>query len=297
MTNTTSSLIVITGASRGIGRAIAFSIADACCKEQKTLSLPIQIILIARSKDKLEETAKLVDEKCEQSNLETDITTSCHQLDLSNLDTLPSNIEAIFNPLARSKYDHCWLFNNAGSVDPLGQTSDLANDDMGKLRSAVDLNITSAMWLSSAFAKAFVSPSGTASLRIINISSLCALEPFPTMAVYCAGKAARDMFHQVLAKEHSVESDEQKQNATSDVSELITSSFKVLNYAPGACDTLMTDVLADCPMLDTGLHEYFSSSKSENKLIDPMDSAKKLIDLLAQDKYSSGSHVDYWDVL
>jgi hypothetical protein len=59
----------------------------------------------------------------------------------------------------------------------------------------------------------------------------------------------------------------------------------------------MTDVLADCPMLDTGLHEYFSSSKSENKLIDPVDSAKKLIDLLAQDKYSSGSHVDYWDVL
>ena len=296
-----NSLIVITGASRGIGRAIAVSISDAYCKGQftfqGTLSHHIHLVLIARSKEKLEETAKLVHENCNQNSLDMNITASCHELDLSNLDTLPNHLKLIFNPLAQLKYESCWLFNNAGSVEPLGQTSAIANDVMDNLRTAVDLNITSSMWLSAAFANTFACQAGITSLRIINISSLCALEPFPTMAVYCAGKAARDMFHQVLAKECSTECGESMNGVTSGVLGKAVDHFKVLNYAPGACDTSMTDVLANCPMLDTSLHEYFSCSKREKKLVDPADSARKLIDLLAEDKYSSGAHVDYWDAL
>lgn len=282
------SLVIVTGASRGLGRAIALSIANASSEN------PIHMVLIARSGEKLEETARIVREKC--FDVSNNIITSCHEVDLADLETLPVEMERIFAQLKEASYDRCWLFNNAGSVEPLGAISSLASDtdslvQMKELRSAIDLNITSVMWLSSMFTSTFSSDANAPSIRIVNISSLCAKEPFSTMAVYCAGKAARDMFHIVLAKEMS--RDESKKQSTHDA---VKASFKVLNYAPGACDTVMTDVLADCPILDTDLHDYFINSKRDKKLIDPVDSANKLIALLIKDEYVTGSHVDYWDV-
>jgi len=47
----------------------------------------------------------------------------------------------------------------------------------------------------------------------VNISSLCALQPFRSWALYCSGKAARDMMFRVLAAEEP--------------------DVRVLNYAPG----------------------------------------------------------------
>ena len=284
-----NSLIVITGASRGIGRSIALSIADVSLQKSDG---DIHMILISRSAEKLDETAKLLEEKCcgnKDDSETTRITTSCHGVDLSNLDTLPNELEHLFNPLMQSKYKHCWLFNNAGSVEPIGATPSLADGSMDELRNAIDLNITSSMWLSSVFTKTFTSPLDATSIRIVNISSLCAIEPFPTMAVYCAGKAARDMFHAVLAKELS---ESEKGQDREDEKKL----FKVISYAPGACDTEMTDVLANCSSLDSGLHDYFSSAKAEKALIDPTDSARKLVELLLKDEYVSGLHVDYWDI-
>lgn len=126
-------------------------------------------------------------------------------------------------------------------------------------------------------------------VRIVNISSICAIDPFSTMGVYCVGKAARDMFHKVLAKEYYSEDDSEKSTEEK-------RQFKVLNYAPGPCDTEMTDVLAQSPVLDNKLHDYFESSKQNNTLVKPEDSAKKLVDLLRNDTYESGSHIDYYDV-
>jgi sepiapterin reductase len=69
-----------------------------------------------------------------------------------------------------------------------------------------------------------------------------------------------------------------------------------LNYAPGLCDTEMSQYLADCSALDDGLHEYYVTSKEEDKWISPEDTAKKLVGIISSDEYESGSHVDYWDV-
>jgi sepiapterin reductase len=299
--DTPKSLVIITGASRGIGKAIALAIADACRTNssdesvKKSLPLPLHVVLIARSAAALEDTARLV----RQSNDKGGITTSCHEVDLCDLDAIPDKMQQIFGVLKLSDFEHCWLFNNAGSVDPLGATSSLTSGDdlsssMRRLRTAVDLNITSVMWLTSMFTRTFGSSSDTElqhspSIRIVNISSLCAIEPFPTMSVYCAGKAARDMFHMVLAKEMYDDNETGAQK-------IERSLFKVLNYAPGACDTVMTDVLADCQTLDAGLHDYYTSSKKENKLITPRVSAKKLVDVLMKDELVSGSHLDYWDM-
>jgi NADP-dependent 3-hydroxy acid dehydrogenase YdfG len=46
---------------------------------------------------------------------------------------------------------------------------------------------------------------------------LCAIEPFATMAVYCAGKLARDMFHAMLAKEMAGKDHQRASSTTEDV--------------------------------------------------------------------------------
>lgn len=56
-------------------------------------------------------------------------------------------------------------------------------------------------------------------LEIVNISSLCAVQPFKSWGLYCAGKAARDMLFKVLADEEP--------------------NILVLNYAPGPLDNEM----------------------------------------------------------
>lgn len=292
------SLVIITGASRGIGRAIALAIAESI-KESSTqgdddqpqpsmLSAPLRMVLIARSTEPLLETACLVEQRCVEDSM-----ASCHEMNLSDLDALPDKLQHMLQTLSSTQYDSCWLINNAGSLGPLGPASSMPS--MKELRSAIDLNITSSIWLSSQFTKTFLTSSSSEKetksplVRIINISSLCAIEPFPTMSTYCAGKAGIDMFHSVLAKEHSfnkADEDEQKRKQ----------NFKVLNYAPGPCDTQMTDDLAECSVLDEGLHSYYATSKQENKLVRPEDTAKKLVHLLCMDEFESGSHVDYFDV-
>lgn len=283
-------LAVVTGASRGIGRAIALSLTKKAINS--TCDVPshpssLQLVLIARSGEYLSETARLVQEMQNKENDETSIVVDIHEMDLSDLDILAVNMKLLFEFYTKvTKYNQCWLFNNAGSLGPLGPTLSLCNGDplrlMQDLKKAVDLNVTSATWISSQFVSTFGSSHKDDTpplVRIVNISSLCAIEPFQTMAVYCMGKAARDMYHLVLAKEHK-DSD----------------TMKVLNYAPGPCDTEMTDVLAGSAVLDWDLHQYYATSKRDQKLVDPLDSAKKLIELLEKDEFTTGSHVDYFDV-
>lgn len=263
-------LLIVTGASRGIGRAISIAASMEPCL------WPIRIALISRSEEQLRGTADQVRRGIESSDGEKDIDVSCHSVDLSDLDTLEDEIHQTFEPFRSMQFDRCWFVNNAGSVGPLGAVSTI--ESVGALRKAIDLNVTSSMWLSTAFFKSFA---GTKETRIVNISSLCAIDPFSTMAVYCAGKASRDMFHSVLAKEAS----ENGKHA----------NLKVLNYAPGAVATDMTDELADCDILDKGLGEFFNESRKDKTLIRPDNTAKKLVKLLVNDSFTNGAHVDYWD--
>lgn len=302
-----SGLVIISGASRGIGRAIALAIADAACRANrdnnssvsKLIAPRLHMVLISRSASSLQDTASMIKQRCDNDGLDT-ITTTCHEkMDLADIDILPQNVAKILQPLSSSNenYHSCLLINNAGSLGPLGKVTDICNDDsasasLKRWKETIDFNITSSMWISSQFAKA---TSHVPLVRIVNISSLCAIDPFPTMSLYCAGKAARDMFHAVLAKEQKIKADDEEET---DQSNQTSNSvqFKVLNYAPGACDTAMTDTLADCADLDSGLHTFFNTSRDEKKLIRPEDTAAKLVGLLEKDEFESGSHVDYWDI-
>ena len=131
------SLAIITGASRGIGRAIAFALAE----ESRVRDDTLHMVLLARSIEKLNETATLV------NTIDTEVTTSCHEIDLSNMVTLPEKLQEILEPLSRATlYDSCLLVNNAGSVSPLGTCESLSN--IIELQQSINLNITSSIWVS-----------------------------------------------------------------------------------------------------------------------------------------------------
>ena len=303
--NSAKGLVVISGASRGIGRAIALALADAACinrgktnddESSSSILVPshLHMILVARSATSLKETADLLQQRC--GNSDSNITTTCLEMDLAEIDRLPQNVNKILEPLEDCTYNSCMLINNAGSLGPLGKATSICDEDstsasLKRWRDTIDLNITSSLWMSSQFAKA---TSHVSLVRIVNISSLCAIEPFPTMSLYCTGKAARDMFHAVLAKEQTSQSHGEKEGITSTTSS--PTQFKVLNYAPGACHTAMTGDLLDSADLDKELHQSFRNSRDKNLLVRPDDTAAKLVELLMKDEFESGAHVDYWDV-
>lgn len=117
---------------------------------------------------------------------------------------------------------------------------------------------------------------------MVNVSSLAALQPFVTWSLYCAGKAARDMMHKVLAEEVKADPPGGR-------------TLSVLNYAPGPMDTDMNAVIRLAEEADVGTKEYFQKMKDDGALVNPDDSAMKLVRIL-EDKVYAGDHVDFYDV-
>lgn len=96
----------------------------------------------------------------------------------------------------------------------LGDISRYASSfgSMADVDSYLSLNVSSALCLTARVLQAFPQRAGL-KRTVVNISSLCALQPFPSWVLYCTGKAARDMMFRVLAQEEP--------------------DLRVLNYSPG----------------------------------------------------------------
>lgn len=76
----------------------------------------------------------------------------------------------------------------------------------------LSLNVSSCLCLTASVLQAFPQRPGV-QRTVVNVSSLCAQQPYSSWVLYCTGKAARDMMFRVLAAEEP--------------------ELRVLNYAPG----------------------------------------------------------------
>jgi hypothetical protein len=168
--------ILITGASRGIGLALA----------EKFAQEGHDLVLVSRDLEKLQSL---------KSRLEKEFGSSIKvfSCDLSRRE----NIEKFLAELDSQNIEVDILVNNAGFGD-YGLFTELERDKQLEL---IDLNISALVFLSHYFAKKFTSSTSGRSKKILNVASIAGFTPGPLMASYFASKAFVVSFSKALACE------------------------------------------------------------------------------------------------
>lgn len=251
----TKTLICITGASQGIGRVIAIQTAKNC---SNTI-----FALTARS------TTKLAETKAEILKINRNFVVQTFPLDLSkaeqkDFDCFVGQI-AQFGPFVESV-----LFHNAGQTGHLKNALNL--QDLTYWHDYFHLNYFSVVALTAAFVKQLKGISEK--IVIVNVTSLVGRQPFSNFAMYGSGKAAREMYFKVLAKEEP--------------------DLLILNYSPGPVDTdMFNGVITDAEGEET--RKQFAEMKEQKQVLTPEQTVGKLLDLLEKKQFESGDTIDYFD--
>ncbi|XP_059484537.1 sepiapterin reductase-like [Neocloeon triangulifer] len=249
--------VIITGASKGIGRTIAVEFS-------KRVAAGSKFILLARSASGLEESKSL----CSPDVVVETLTANLESPDAQKIKNFIA--EAAANP---DDYERAVIVHNAGSLGNL-QRSAKDFEDLDEINNYFNLNVGSMILLNTMFLKAFPKSEKYKRL-VINITSLCGIKPFQGFALYCTGKATREMFLKVLALEEP--------------------TVKVLNYSPGPVLTDMADeILAGLKCHE--LRKPFEDLRTNGSYLTPEDTIGKLIQLLESGNFESGDHVDVFDI-
>ncbi len=165
------STVLITGASRGIGRATAKAFANSGWN----------LLLISRSEDDLENLIKEIDNQ--------KIKIFYKSVDLSKNKEISKGIfELMNNGLVPSV-----LINNAG----VAWTGDLLSMPLEKWEWIMQMNLTSIFQICSEVVPLMRENGGL----VINVSSHASRNAFPQWGAYCVTKAALASFTKCLAEE------------------------------------------------------------------------------------------------
>ena len=167
-----SKTAIVTGAGRGIGRAVAEMLA----KEGYNL------VFTARSEQQLEETACI----CRKSGVET----ICIPADVRD----EKAVEEIFEKTAIRFGGLNVLINNAG----MGIFKPLTETEADEWRTVIDTNLTGAFFFAREAMKKMKSSGGG---TIVNISSVVGIKGYPNQGAYTASKHGMVGLTKVIAEE------------------------------------------------------------------------------------------------
>jgi benzil reductase ((S)-benzoin forming) len=151
------------------------------------------------------------------------------------------------------------LINNAGSIGVIGRISD--TDDL-KHSETFQLNVLSPLELTR---KVYRSVTNKSEFTLVNISSGAAKSSIPSWSVYCASKAALNMWTDCFFKEELEKG----------------LSPKVYCVAPGVVDTQMQSVIRSASQDDFSSLEKFVRLKADDLLFSADEVAKRLEGLLS----------------
>jgi NAD(P)-dependent dehydrogenase (short-subunit alcohol dehydrogenase family) len=164
---------VVTGAGRGIGRAIAIGMAEAGA----------DVALLSRTEEDLREVTTEIEKHGRRSFY--------IQTDVASRDDVQKAVNAIQNEFSRVDF----LINNAG-MNIRSKALEVTDDEWQQI---MDTNLKSAFMMSQEVGK-LMKENGTNG-RIINISSVAGHVALRTGVVYAATKAAIIQMTKVLAME------------------------------------------------------------------------------------------------
>lgn len=164
---------LVTGASRGIGRALSLKLAEegAC------------VVLLARASDDLAAAEMEVKNRSASSYAIAG--------DLSD----PESIEQVAAVMCENHERLDGLVHNAGDIHPI---KPLMSTDASLWHRAMSVNVVAVQHLTQSLSSLLA---GGHRVRITTISSGAALRPLPSWSAYCTAKAALDMWTRCMALE------------------------------------------------------------------------------------------------
>lgn len=188
---------IVTGAGSGIGRAVAVQLS----------AMGYRVALVGRTQPKLQETMKLLSAG-----------SSCQIIlaDIASPDAAAQISEAVIQQWGRVDA----LVNNAA----LAPFAPFPECDWSELERTFAANTFGPACLIAALWQTLVAQGGG---RIVNVSSIATIDPFPGLAVYAASKAALES----LTRSIKIEGEPH--------------NIKAFNIAPGAVETQMLRAIAD----------------------------------------------------
>lgn len=258
-------VVFITGASRGYGRAMSQLITHNENGILQNAQAGSKIVLMARNLADLEKTKSLI----VNTDKRFDITVVSVDLSVADVKSTERVVNETLEECGKD-FTHAYLFSNAAVLGDPGKLLPDYNS-IEEIQKVFTLNVVSASFLISRFSRYFE----RSSCFVINTSSLLAIQPMNSTCLYSSSKACMDMFINNLAAD--------------------CPHIRCLNYAPGPMDTEMARELRD-KTGNADTQAYFTKMFSEGTIINPTDSAKKLMVLLQRNEFVNGSHIDFYDV-
>lgn len=172
-------LTVITGASRGMGLAMAEQLLDA----------GHELLCISRRTDEgLQQRAAGAGRVLEQ-----------WPQDLARAETAAAKLETWLAARGESGLASVTLINNAGVLPPIAPLAELSAADLVQ---AMRVDLEAPMLLTAAFLRA--TANWACPRKVLNISSGLGRRAMASQAVYCAAKAGMDHFTRCIALEEAL---------------------------------------------------------------------------------------------
>jgi len=167
-------LFILTGASRGLGAAIAL----------RLLARGGRLLTMARAPAaSLQEAAKARNAELEQWSV-----------DLADGQSVASRLQTWLNQASAEPWARATLINNAGLLGPVGPVD---RGDRAQLAAVIRVDLEAPMLLTAAFVHG--TAGWRAARRVLNISSGAGSKAYAGWAGYCAAKAGLDHYTRAVA--------------------------------------------------------------------------------------------------
>lgn len=249
------SLYIVTGASRGMGAAIAAQLLQ-----------PAHVLLgISRSTN-----AELA---AEAARLQTPF--EQWPRDLAQPVPVADELEAWLRRFDPSRFDEAVLINNAGVITRPGPLDECSN---AELSAALRVGLEAAMLLSASFLRATRCwrAQSQRRLKILNISSGLGRRAMAGAAPYCAAKAGMDHFSRAAALDEAHRD----------------SGTRVVSLAPGVIDTDMQVQLRAADRAGFPDQGNFVQLQASGQLSSPHDAAARVLAYLRRADFGANPIAD-----
>ena len=175
MSELSGKVVLVTGASRGIGEAAAHALATAGAS----------VMLTARSADLVRDIARQIVSAGGKAEA-----ISCDVSDYGACQAAADATNRRFGPIDA-------LINNAGVIDPIASVADA---DPAEWARSISINLIGAYNAIRCVLPAMIARGQG---RIVNVSSGAALRPLEGWSAYCSGKAGLAMLTRAIQLEHA----------------------------------------------------------------------------------------------